>query len=398
LPKKKKQWHSWLFALLGVCLVGAAATLVLIHRSQSQATLVSSTEQMAIPTVLAVHPEMGNPEVHLVLPGTVASLMESSVYAQVNGYITKWMFDIGAQVKEGDLLATIDTPVTDQQLKQAQQNVVLAEANLKLAQVTAARYNGLLASHAVSQEDVDTQNANVAVQQATLGAAQDVVSGIEKTEGFKQVLAPFDGVITERKIDVGDYVSTSGQTVGNTTAPLQAGAPNQELFRLAQIKILRVYVNVPEPYVAEIVPGISATLEFASAPNSKVTGKLVRTANAINPGSLTLLSEVDVENPDGKLFPGGYAQVHFDIVANHPPMVIPGNTLIFRAQGTQVGIVDPDTDTVHLKDVKIGRDLGTKLEVVEGLTENDLVIVNPSDSLVDGQKVRISTKSQAKSS
>jgi len=353
---------------------------------------------MAVPTVLVVLPQRGDAEIHLTLPGTVDPLMESSVYAQVSGYIKRWLVDIGGSVKQGQLLAEIDTPVTDQSLLQAEESVKQAQANLNLAKVTADRYNALLSSHAVAQEDVDTQNANVKVQEANLSAAQAFEGGIQKTEAFKEVRAPFDGIITARQIDVGDYVSATGQTAPTnttTSGPSQTGTPNQELFRIAQTKTLRVYVNVPENYADEIVPGIKATLILASNPNTPATGKLVRTADAIDPNSLTLLSEVDVDNPDGKLLPGGYAQVHFDIVTSHPPLVIPGNSLIFRSQGPQVGVVD-DSNTVHLRNIKIGRDLGTKLEIADGLQENDQVIVNPSDSLADGQQVRVDTSQETK--
>jgi len=394
----KRRSHFWLWFVLFVIVLAGIAAFVIWHRSQAQAALKSSTQQMAVSTVLVIHPERGDSQVHLTLPGTVDPLMESSVYAQVSGYIKRWLVDIGGTVKEGQLLAEIDTPVTDQQLKQAAESVKQAEANLNLAKVTAARYNALWTTHAVSQEDVDTQNAGVKVQEANLSAAQAFESGIQQTESFKQVKAPFDGVITARRIDVGDFVSATGQTASTNTngsGPVQTGTPNQELFRVAQTKILRVYVNVPETYADEIVPGIRATLVLASAPNSPAEGKLVRTADAIDPTSLTLLSEVDVDNADGKLLPGGYAQVHFDIVTGHPPLVIPGNSLIFRAQGPQVGVVD-SSNTAHLQTIKIGRDLGTKLEVTDGLKEEDQVIVNPSDSLADGQKVRIDTSAQEK--
>jgi len=396
--EKKERSFLWLWLGLFLIALAAMAAFVLFRKSQAEVALKSSTQQMAVPTVLVVHPEKGDVQVHLTLPGTVDSLMESSVYAQVSGYIKRWLVDIGGRVREGQLLAEIDTPVTDQQLKQAQESVKQAEANLNLAKVTADRYNALLATHAVSQQDVDTQNAGVKVQEANLSAAQAFVSGIEQTESFKEVKAPFDGVVTARRIDVGDYVSATGQTASTNTSgggPAQTGTPNQELFRVAQTKVLRVYVNVPENYADEIVPGITATLYLASAPNSPATGKLVRTADAIDPTSLTLLSEVDVDNADGKLLPGGYAQVHFDIVASRPPMVIPGNSLIFRALGPQVGVVD-DSNTVHLQNIKIGRDFGTKLEVVDGLKEDDSVILNPSDSLADGQKVQVDTSAQTK--
>lgn len=398
-PKGKgKRSFLWLGFVLFLAVMACVVAFVLYRRGHAQAELNSSTQQMAVSSVLVVHPERGNPQVHLVLPGTVSAWMESSVYAQVSGYVKRWMVDIGGTVKEGDLLAEIETPVTDQQLKQAQESVKQAEANLNLVKVTADRYNLLLQTHAVSQQDVDNQNAGVKVQEANLSAAQAFESGIEKTEAFKEVRAPFDGVVTARRIDVGDLVSATGQTAStnpNGSGPAQTGTPNQELFRIAQTKTLRIYVNVPEHYADEIIPGITATLEFASAPSRTVSGKLARTADAIDPASLTLLSEVDVDNADGTLLPGGYAQVHFDIVTAHPPLVIPGNTLIFRSQGPQVGLVD-DSNTVHLQNIKIGRDLGTKLEVVDGLKEGDSVILNPSDSLADGQKVQVDTNTQAK--
>jgi multidrug efflux pump subunit AcrA (membrane-fusion protein) len=393
--KKRKRSFFWLYALFFLLVLGGAAVVVFVQRSHARTALVSANRQMGVSTVLVVHPEPGATDVHLVLPGMVQAEMESSVYAQVSGYIKRWLVDIGAPVKAGQLLAEIETPVTDQQLMQAQAAMAQAQANLNLAKTTAARYNGLLKTNAVSKEDVDTQNAGVAVQEANLAAAQANVRGLEQTEAFKEVKAPFDGVVTARKIDVGDLVAASGAgAVSQGNAPSQMGTPSQELFRVAQTKTLRVYVNIPENYSDEIVPGISATLDLASSPNQKVTGKLVRTSQSIDPGSLTLLAEVDVPNADGKLLPGGYAQVHFDITTQHPPLVIPGNTLIFRAQGTQVGTVDADTGTVRLKNIKIGRDFGTKLEVVDGLKEGDSVILNPSDSLTDGAKVQVNTESQ----
>ena len=397
-PREEKSSHVWLWLILFVVVLAAIVAYVLWNRHKTQENLNQTTQAMAVPTVLIAHPQRGDAEIHLTLPGTVTALMESSVYAQVSGYIKRWLVDIGGQVKAGQLLAEIDTPVTDQQLKQAAESVKQAQANLDLAKSTAARYNDLLQKNAVSQQDTDTQNSSVKVQSANLDAAIAFQSGIQKTEEFKQVKAPFDGVITARQIDVGDFVSATGQTATTETnggGPTQVGAPNQELFRIAQTKILRVYVNVPEAYADETVPGTTATMELASSPNRTVTGKLVRTADSIDPNTLTLLCEVDVDNPDGKLLPGGYAQVHFDILTDHPPMVIPGNSLIFRAQGTQVGIVD-QSNKVHLQDIKIGRDLGTKLEVIDGLKESDSVIVNPSDSLANGQEVRIDTSNQQK--
>jgi multidrug efflux pump subunit AcrA (membrane-fusion protein) len=395
IPKKRKRSFFWLYALVFLLVLGGAAVFVFFQRGQAQTALVSATRQMAVSAVLVVHPERGATDIHLVLPGTVQAEMESSVYAQVSGYIKRWLVDIGAPVKEGQLLAEIETPVTDQQLMQSQAAMAQAQANLNLAKTTASRYNGLLKTNAVSQQDVDTQNAGVAVQEANLASAQANVRGLQQTEAFKEVKAPFDGIVTARKIDIGDLVSASGAgTASQGSAPSQMTTPSQALFRVAQTKILRVYVNIPENYSDAIVPGTSVALDLASSPSRKVTGKLVRTSQAIDPNSLTLLAEVDVPNADGKLLPGGFAQVHFDITTAHPPLVIPGNTLIFRAQGAQVGVVDTDANTVHLKNIKIGRDLGTKLEVVDGLSESDSVILNPSDSLTDGAKVEVKTQPQ----
>ena len=395
-PQEQKRSFAWLWLILFLLIMAGVVVFVLWNRQTAQENLKSSTQQMAVPTVLVVKPQRGDSQIHLTLPGTVNALMESAVYAQVSGYIKRWLVDIGGQVKAGQLLAEIDTPVTDQSLLQAAQSVKQAQANLELAKATAARYNELLKTNAVSQQDADNQNASVKVQAANVDAAIAFQGGIEKTEAFKQVKAPFDGVVTARKIDVGDFVTATGQTgTTDTSAPTQTGTPNQELFRVAQTKTLRVYIEVPESYAGEIVPGISATVDFASLPGKPATGKLARTADAIDQNSLTLLSEVDVDNPDGKYLPGGYAQVHFDIVTEHPPMVIPGNSLIFRAQGAQVGIVD-DSNKVHLQDIKIGRDFGTKLEVVDGLKGDESVIINPSDSLADGQEVHVDTSQQDK--
>jgi multidrug efflux pump subunit AcrA (membrane-fusion protein) len=395
-PRRSAAWLFWLLLLIGVIVLACAVAFVLIARQAQQQKVADNTKAMATPTVLVVKPKIGPGQVKLVLPGTVSSLIQSSVYAQVSGYVKDWKFDIGSKVKAGDILAEIETPVLDQQLLQASESVKQAQANLDLAKVTAARYDGLIKSNAVSQQDVDTQNSQEKVQEANLSAAQAFESGIQKSEAFKQVRAPFDGVITARRIDVGDYVSSSGQTATTSSGaqgPAQTGTPNQELFEIAQTNVLRVYVNVPEQYAAETVPGVKATVVLASAPGDSLAGTIVRTANAIDPASLTLLTEVDVDNSDGKHLPGGYAQVHFDIVTAHPPLVVPGNSLIFRQAGPQLGIVDQD-GTVHLNKITIGRDLGTALEITDGITPDDQVIVNPSDSLTDGQKVNVTTETK----
>ncbi len=393
-PRRRSGGLIWVLFIIGLAVLGCIVFFVITRHTAQQDKVADNTKKMAEPTVLATKPKIGDASIHIVLPGTVSALIESSVYPQVSGYVKDWKYDIGAKVKANDILAEIDTPVTDQSLLQAAESVKLAQANLALAKVTAARYNDLAKTNAVSQQDVDTFNAQEKVQEANLSAAQAFVSGIEKTEAFKQVRAPFDGVITRRRVDVGDFVSATNPTATTAAGPTgaaQTGTPNQELFRVAQTKVLRVYVNVPEQYSAETTPGTKATIVLASDSGTPATGTLVRTANDIDPSSLTLLCEIDVDNADGKLLPGGYAQVHFDIVTAHPPLVIPGNALIFRQAGPQVGIVDAD-GTVHLRKITIGRDLGTTLEITDGITADDQIIINPSDSLADGQKVNVTTQ------
>jgi RND family efflux transporter MFP subunit len=380
--KKKPRSFLGLCALIFLVLLAVTVAVVMVRRGQAQANLKSTTQQMAVPTVLIVHPEKGSSQIPLVLPGTVQAYIQSTVYAQVTGYLKRWLVDIGTPVKQGELLAEVETPELDQQLRAAQAAQQQNQASVDLAQVTANRYNNLLATRAVSQQDVDQYNGNLAVAQANLSAAKANVDRLQKTEAFKEVYAPFDGVLTARRVDVGDLINAG------------TGSASQALFQIAQTNTLRVYVQVPEMYSDEMIFDLPAQIEFASNPGQPVAGTLVRTAKAIDPSSLTLLVEVDVDNRNGRLLPGGYAQVRFDLTLPQPPLVVPGNTLIFRAQGTQVGTVDDD-NVVHLQDIKIGRDFGTKIEVVNGLKPDAQVILNPSDSLTEGQKVR--TKSQDQS-
>jgi multidrug efflux pump subunit AcrA (membrane-fusion protein) len=391
-PKKRSSHLLWIWAIILVIVLGCVFAFMMVRKNHQAAELNQATQQMAVPTVLVVHPEPGSGEIHLNLPGTVQAYMESSVYAQISGYIKRWLVDIGAPVKEGQLMAEIEAPVIEQQLQQAQGSLGQAQANLALAKVTAARYNDLLVKHAVAQQDADNQNANVAVQQANVVAAQAYVSSIQHALAFKQVVAPFDGVVTARRVDVGDLVTAGGGTSSSSGTAVAGTTPQSggftELFSVAQVQVLRVYVTVPDQYSEEVVPGVTANITLASNPNKSVPGTLIRTSKSIDSSSLTLLAEVDINNAAGDLLPGGYAQVHFDLKEPNPPMLIPGNALIFRAQGPQVGVVGSD-NTVQLKDIKIGRDFGTKLEVVDGLQASDSVIVNPSDSLTNGLKVQV---------
>lgn len=380
IPKRKVSWSKVLFYIL---IVTGLVAFVFVRRSAAQSNLVKLTQQMAIPMVLAVHPEMESSEVHLTLPGTVQAYTHAAIYSRVDGYVKNWMVDIGAHVKKGQLLAEIETPETDQQLRQTLATVVLARANVGLAQVTAKRYDDLASTDAVSKQEVDTANSDLEARQATLAADQATADRLQQIEGFKEIYAPFDGVITQRLVDIG-YLINSG-----------AGTKAQELFEMERTDILRVYVQIPEAYSHLAVPGGKAEIQLASSPNQRVEGTLVRTAQAIDPTSQTILTEVDVPNADGKLYPGGYAQVYLDFKTGDPTLVVPGNSLIFRAQGPQLGLVDPKTNLVHLQDIKIGRDLGNRIEVIDGLKATDEVIVNPSDSLSEGAKVQTQLQQMA---
>jgi RND family efflux transporter MFP subunit len=380
IPKRNVSWSKVLFYIL---VVTGLVAFVFVRRSAAQSNLVKLTQQMAVPTVLAVRPETEPSEVHLTLPGTVQAYTHAAIYSRVDGYVQNWLVDIGTHVKKGQLLAEIETPETDQQLRQTLATVVLARANVGLAQVTAKRYDDLASTDAVSKQEVDTANSDLEARQATLAADQATADRLEQIEGFKEIYAPFDGVITQRLVDIG-YLINSG-----------AGTKAQELFEMEQTNILRVYVQIPEAYSHLAVPGGKAEIQLASSPNQRVEGTLVRTAEAIDPTSQTILTEVDIPNADGKLYPGGYAQVYFDFKTGAPTLVVPGNSLIFRAQGPQLGLVDPKTNLVHLQDIKIGRDLGNRIEVEDGLKATDEVIVNPSDSLSEGAKVQTQLQQMA---
>lgn len=377
--REKRTGFAWHHAILLAVILGGTAAFVLFRHASAESNLVDATKKMAVPSVRVARPKISEDATTLTLPGNVQAHMESPLYARVNGYLRKWYVDIGAQVKEGQLLAEIDTPEIDQQLNQARAGLVQVEADLKLAQITSDRWKNLLKDKAVSQQETDEKSSALEVKKADWLASQANVKRLEELQSFQKVYAPFTGIVTARKTDVGNLIAAGS---GNSA---------QELFRVAAIGTLRIYVNVPESYSSAVAPGVSAKIEMATTPGQPVMGKIVRTAGAIDPESHTMLTEIEVPNPDGKLLPGGYAQVHFEITPKNPPLVIPAITLIFRAQGAQVAVVDAN-NKVKLTPIKIGRDFGTSLEVVQGISANDSLILNPSDSLADGESVQIEAK------
>jgi RND family efflux transporter MFP subunit len=358
-------------------LVAAAALAVwgVVDRSYSEDRLVQLTAREAIPTVDVIHPERGVTGEQLVLPGTINAFFEAPIYARVSGYLKMWYQDIGAHVKAGELLATIETPDLDQELAQAKANLGVADATWRLAQVTAGRWQKLLKTDAVSVQEVDVKTGDAAAKQEAVTAAQANVARLQAEEGFKQIVAPFDGVITARRTDVGALIN-AGSGIG------------PELFSVADVHKMRVYVRVPQSESAGITKGMHASLAVPQFPGRTFPATVVTTANAINPMSNTLLVELMADNPDGVLTPGTFANVHFDLPPAPDVVRIPTSALLFRQGGLKVATVGADGKAV-IKPIEAGRDLGTEMEVVAGLTASDRVINSPPDSLIEGEKVRL---------
>ena len=372
----KRSYKTWLGVAIALVLVAALLVSGIWSRVRARTTLTAETDQAALTAVSVVSPKRTAPAQEITLPGNVQPFITSPVYARTNGYLRKWYFDIGAHVKQGQLLAVIETPEVDQQLEQSISNLDTARANLALAEITKNRYQGLLKSNAVAQQDVDNAVGTYNANKAIVEASQANVKQLQALQSFEKIYAPFDGVITARNTDIGDLIN-SGSTSNVKT----------DLFHIAQPGVLRVYVNVPEEYSRGIKVGMTADLSLAEFPGRTFQGKLVRTADAINVTTRTLLIEIDVENPTGTLLTGSYAEVHLAIPAEASTFLLPVNTLLFRSEGLRVGIVK--NDKVVLAAVTPGHDFGNEIEIVSGLQSDDQVILNPPDSIVSGQGVQI---------
>jgi RND family efflux transporter MFP subunit len=372
----KRSRKTWIVLAIAVLAVAAVLGSGIWSRVKASATLRAETVQAAVPAVSVVSPKRTAPADEIILPGNVQPYISSPIYARTNGYLKKWYFDIGARVKKGQLLAVIETPEVDQQLQQARSNLLTAQANLELASITKTRYQGLLKSNAVSQQDVDnavgTYNANAAIVEADKAAVQQYSALVS----FEKVYAPFDGVITARNTDIGDLINSGSNSNVKT-----------DLFHIAQPGTLRVYVDVPEEYSRGVKVGMTADLGLAEFPDRKFQGKVVRTADAINMTTRTLLIEIDVQNPTGTLLTGSYAEVHLAVPSLASTFLIPVNTLLFRTEGLRVGVVKDGK--VVLTTVTPGHDFGNEIEIVAGLKADDQVIINPPDSIVAGQQVQI---------
>ena len=359
------------FILAVLILVGAVAGFIPRLRQRSEAQNDIAT--LAAPTVTLVSPEPGKASDGLVLPAEVQPMTQASIFARVSGYLKKWNVDIGARVIAGQVLAEIDTPEIDQQLDQARSQLGVAEANLKLAQITDTRWQTLLHSNTVSKQEADEKSAAVAVGAASAEAARANVRRLEETQGFQRVVAPFDGIITARNVDMGDLISIGG---------------SRELFHLAQTETLRVYVQVPQTQAGGIRTGQTAEVLVPELPNEPFPAIVVTNSEAMSATSRTLLTELQVDNSKGRIRIGSYAQVRFGSVAAAPALTLPSSALIFRSEGLQVGIVDAQ-GVVELRKVELGRDFGQRVEILSGVTAEDKVIATPSDSLVSGMAIRV---------
>jgi RND family efflux transporter MFP subunit len=348
----------------------------IIPRVRARTELKDQTDALAAPTVIANPPQAGQVGEEVILPGNVYAYSDASLFARTDGYLDKWYFDIGAHVRQGQLLAVISTPEVDKQLLQARADLATAKATAGLAKINSSRYQGLLTQNAVSKQDTDTFITQEASTNSTVDSAQANVQRLEQLQSFEKIYAPFSGVVTARNVDVGQLINAGAGTL---------------MFRLSAINVLRVYVNVPQIYSQSAVPGSIAKLTLSEFPGQTFTGKLVRTARAIDPASRTLLVEFDVDNRDGKLLPGAYTEVHMNVHRGVAPLIIPVSALIFRNQGLQVGTVvkGANGDQAKLLQVTLGQDDGSTVQVIHGLDADSQVIQNPPDSLIDGEPVHV---------
>jgi RND family efflux transporter MFP subunit len=358
----------------------------IVRGRNAAAELRKSTEADAITVVSATAPEPQTSGGEVVLPGTLQASTDAPIYARTSGYLKRWRVDIGAHVKAGELLAEIDAPEVDQQLRQAEADMATAEANAKLATVTADRWRDLRRTDSVSQQDADNRISAETAAKTALQSTQANVQRLRQMVGFQRVVAPFDGVITARETDVGQLITASGGAASGNGS-------GSELFRLSADRTLRLYVHVPQSYAAAMTSSLSAQVEVPDRPSQRYPAQLASTSHAIDAATNTLLVQLTVDNGRGELLPGSYGQVHFKLPANATIFKVPANTLLFRGEGTLVATVN-DGHHVVLKPVVMGRDYGQTVEVVSGLDATDRIVLSPPDSLVDGAQVSVTAASK----
>ena len=360
-----------IIAIIAVVFVGWC----IFYRVKARAALEQQAQAQTRIPVNVTHPEASSANEELVLPGNVQAWIDAPIYARTTGYLKRWLVDIGTPVKSGQLLAEIDTPEVDQQLAQAKADLATAQANNQLAQSTAARWKDLLATDSVSKQDADDKIGAATADAALVNSAQANLGRLQQLQGFKNVVAPFSGIITARNIDIGDLINPGG-------------SGQRELFHIVDTHKLRIYVQLPQTYVASVTKGMTAQLHFTEHPGQDYPAQVVRTAEAVDPNTRTMQVQLESDNPNNTLLPGAYAEVHFQLPAQVGALRLPSNTLLFRANGMQVASVD-DNGRVTLKTVALGRDFGKEVEVVNGLAASETVIVNPPDSIATGDTVKI---------
>jgi RND family efflux transporter MFP subunit len=353
----------------------AAIVARLAGRAHAEAVLARKTSEGAVQSVNVIHPQTGAPNQEIALPGYTQAFIDTPVYARTSGYLKTWRFDIGTHVKKGDLLAEIETPEVDQQLRQARADLSTAQANLSLAVITATRNENLLKTRSVSMQDRDNAAGALAADKAIVQSNEGNVARLEQLQSYEKVLASFDGIITARDTDIGALIDAG------------ANSPSKELFHLAAIDRLRIYVSVPERNARAAQPGATANITLDEFPGETFQGTLVRNANAIDLASRTLLLEVDVENPAGRLLPGAYTFVRLTLPTATQSVTLPSNALLFRQEGLQAAVVR--NGHAQLVAVTVGRDFGEQVEILSGLQTSDAVIADPSDSLISGTAVHV---------
>lgn len=375
-PGKLSPKRALVILAVVLCIAIVLAVWGILPRLRARTTLQDQTNALAAPSVLVIKPIPGQPHQEVVLPGSMNAYTDSPIYARTNGYLQKWYFDIGAHVKQGQLLAVISAPELDQELQQAQGELATADANAKVAQQNATRYQDLLSTDSVSKQETENFTSQASATSATVKALQANVQRLKELISYTRIYAPFDGVITARNVDVGQLVD-SGAT--------------REMFHLAALQTLRVYVNVPQIYSLGMKPGLMADLTLAEYPGRKFPARLVRTSDSIDPASRTLLVEFNVDNRKGELIPGAYAQVHFKVKPDGPAFMIPVSALIFRSEGLRVATV-VNNNTAHLVAISMGEDDGKYVQITGGLDQNSRVIENPPDSIIEGEAVNVVQK------
>jgi RND family efflux transporter MFP subunit len=379
---KGSRVRSVVISLIAVLVIAILVITGIIPRLKARKALAAETNELAAPTVLVVQPKRGAPSQEILLPGNIQAFVDSPIYARTNGYLKHWYFDIGSHVKQGQLLADIESPEVDQQLTQAQADLGTALANVHLSQLTANRFSDLIKQDAVSQQDTDNAVSDLAAKNTAVKSAQANVDRLKQLVSFEKVYVPFDGVVTARNTDIGQLID-SGATGGQA----------RSLFQVAAISKLRVFVNVPQVYSQVATPGLIADLTFAEFPGRRFQGKLVRTSKSIDPTSRTLNVEVDVDNSKEELFPGAFTEVHLKLKEGVPTLTIPVSALLFRQEGLRVVVAKSD-NTAELRPITLGQDFGNFVEVLTGLTGQERIVSNPPDSVINGERLNVETEKQ----